>query len=115
MTLELTPTATETRGHERFGVVAQGLGRYTIDVSLPLGYESGADRHPVIVVTDGNVLFDLARVVVHGDFTRYGSPFSSSIVVGVGYPADEGDASWYARRNYDFIGPWDMTDPLGRL
>jgi predicted alpha/beta superfamily hydrolase len=114
MTLVLTPRPIDTPTHERFEVSAEGLGRYTIDVSLPPGMTEG-DRYPLILVTDGNVFFDLVRVIVHGDFARLAPPVPKSIVVGVGYPADEGNASWYARRNHDFVGPWDMTDPLGRL
>jgi predicted alpha/beta superfamily hydrolase len=37
-----------------------------------------------------------------------------AVVIGIGYPADEGGASYYARRNYDFYGPWDMTDQIGQ-
>ncbi len=114
MTLSLTPLPIDTHTFERFEVDAEGLGRYTIDVSLPPGAKEG-ERYPLIVVTDGNAFCDLVRVIVHGDFARLAPPVPKSIVVGVGYPADEGSASWYARRNYDFVGPWDMTDPLGRL
>jgi hypothetical protein len=66
-------------------------------------------------VTDANYLFDIARYTMHGGLSRVATLFPPSLVVGVGYPADEGDASYYARRNYDFHGPWDMTDKIGQL
>src|SRR5262245_60342039 len=99
---------------EQFEVAAEGLGRYTIDVALPQGHERGDSTYPVILVTDANILFDMVQVVAQGRFQE-GNLLPPSILVGVGYPADEGLASWYARRNHDFHGEWDMTDPLGKL
>jgi predicted alpha/beta superfamily hydrolase len=103
-----------TYSHDEFEVVAAGLGRYTIDVSLPREAQTGGAKFPVILVTDGNILFDIAQTVMHGRATSLGSFLPPSIVVGVGYPADEGPASYYGRRNFDFHGNWDMTDPVGR-
>ena len=100
---------------EHFDVTADGLGRYRIDVSLPPGHDQSGTRYPVIVVTDGNILFDMVHTVVHGRFTNLGNTLPPSIVVGVGYPADEGTTSWYGRRNYDYTDAWDMTDPLGKI
>lgn len=114
MTLNFQPQPIEQHNHERFEVFAEGLGRYVIDVSVPQGYQQIERRLPVILVTDGNILFDIVQVLVHGGFARQGSLLPPSIVVGVGYPADEGNAGWYARRNFDFHGPWAMTDPLGQ-
>jgi predicted alpha/beta superfamily hydrolase len=105
----------DVRDHHRFEVAAEGLGRYTIDVSLPAGHERSGARFPVILVTDGNILFDLVQVLVHGSFARLSTTLPPSIVVGVGYPTDEGNASWYGRRNFDFHGPWDMTNALGGI
>jgi predicted alpha/beta superfamily hydrolase len=51
---------------------------------------------------------------MHGRFASVAPVIPASIVIGIGYPADEGMASFYARRNYDFHGPWAMTDPLGQ-
>ena len=95
-------------------MTAEGLGRYTIDIALPAGHERGDAKYPVILVTDANILFDMVQVVAHGRFQE-ANLLPPSILVGVGYPADEGMASWYARRNADFHGEWDMTDPLGRI
>jgi predicted alpha/beta superfamily hydrolase len=111
MTLEFQPKPARHPTHEEFEVVAEGLGRYTIEVSLPPGHETG--RYPIILVTDANILFDLTQVLVHGRSARMMSAIPRSILVGVGYPIDEGGASYYARRNYDFHGEWAMTDPLG--
>src|SRR6185295_4595652 len=88
--------------HEQFEVESEGLGRYTIDVSLPVGHEQTGAKLPVILVTDGNLLFDIVQTQVHGRFSRMGTLLPPSVVVGVGYPADEGNASFYARRNFDF-------------
>ena len=106
---------TSRGGHyDRFDVTADGLGRYTIDVSLPRGHDQPGARFPVILATDGNLLFDMVQVAMHGGFAVAGGMLPQAIVVGVGYPADEGMAGFYSRRNYDFHGPWDMTDPLGQ-
>jgi predicted alpha/beta superfamily hydrolase len=114
MTFDFQPKPAETLNHDRFEVFAEGLGRYTIDVSLPAGYRQSAAKLPVILVTDGNVLFDIAQPILHGGLTSMGSTLPPSIVVGVGYPADEGNASYCARRTFDFYGPWAMTDPVGQ-
>ena len=100
---------------EQFDVTADGLGRYRIDVSLPPGPDSGGPGFPVILVTDGNILFDIVHTVVHGRFTALSTTLPPSIVVGVGYPAEEGTSSWYGRRNYDFTDDWDLSDPLGKI
>lgn len=106
---------TSTKRHEQFEVMAEGLGRYTVDVSLPLGYDPNSGvRYPVVVVTDGNILFDVAQVALHGWFASMGGMLPPVVIVGIGYPADEGMAGFYGRRNYDFHGPWAMTDPLGQ-
>jgi len=113
MTLDFRPERAETQNHHRFEVSAAGLGRYAIDVSLPPAADKGDAKYPVILVTDGNILFDMVQVMMHGGFARFGTLLPPSILVGVGYPADEGRASYYARRNFDFHGAWPMTDPLG--
>lgn len=102
-----------TNAIDQFELSAEGLGRYTIDVSLPPVVTPGV-RYPVVVVLDGNLFFDAVQVAVHGRMARTSSFMPPAIVVGVGYPADEGFASFYARRNFDFHGPWPMTDPLGQ-
>src|SRR5215471_1413853 len=114
MTIEFDPKPASTNRHDQFEVVADGLGRYTIDVSLPVGHDRRDARFPIVLVVDGNLLFDVAQVAMHGGFASVGGMLPASIVVGVGYPADEGMASFYSRRNYDFHGPWAMTDPLGQ-
>lgn len=115
MSLEFEPRPAATRNHDQFEVVGEGLGRYTIDVSLPLGHEGSGARYPVVLTTDGNTLFDVVQTVAHGRFTGMSPAIPPAILVGVGYPADEGMASWYGRRNYDFADEWAMTDELGRI
>ncbi|MBK8647488.1 MAG: hypothetical protein IPN16_13260 [Gemmatimonadetes bacterium] len=114
MALTLKSQPIETPSLHRFEVCADGLGRYTIDVSLPRGYEQSDTAYPVVLTTDGNILFDIVQVQLHGGFAQQQTALPPSILVGVGYPADEGSASWYGRRNFDFHGPWDMSNPLGQ-
>jgi predicted alpha/beta superfamily hydrolase len=113
--LGIAPAPYQPVRHDQFEVQATGLGRYTIDVSLPLAAADGSQKFPVILVTDGNLLFDLAQAIANGRAGALASPFEPHIVVGVGYPADEGAASFYARRNFDFHGEWDMQDELGQI
>lgn len=115
MTLDFRPRSIEARNHHRFEVDAEGLGRYTIDVSLPFGDHPVGTRFPVILVTDANLFFDVVQPIVHGELAKQVGLLPPSIVVGVGYPADEGNASFYARRNFDFHGQWDMTDTPGQM
>ncbi|MBS0412640.1 MAG: alpha/beta hydrolase [Proteobacteria bacterium] len=98
---------------QRLEVNAPGLGRYVIDVSLPEGVDPG-ERMPVIVLLDGNLLFELGRAVLHNRIGSLGSRMPPSVIVGVGYPEDEGLSGFYARRNHDFHEAWDMNDPMGR-
>jgi hypothetical protein len=113
--IDLEPQPATTTNHHQFEVTAEGLGRYSIDVSLPAGYQSSGRKYPVVLAVDGNLLFDIVEVTMHGRFASMGSALPQSIVVGVGYPADEGMAAFYSRRNYDFHGDWAMTDPLGKI
>ena len=107
-----TMTAPATFGDiHRFEIAAAGLGRYEILVGVPPGYEQSETRYPLIYVTDGQLLFwstlGAVKLLTLG-------VLPPAIVVAVGYPADEGTAGWYARRNFDFTpGPWEMSDDLG--
>jgi predicted alpha/beta superfamily hydrolase len=95
-------------------VSTEGLGRYVIDVSVPARRRDG-ERFPVILVTDGNWHFEMVQAAVHGGFVAYVSHLPPCIVVGVGYPADEGAVGHYGRRNFDFHGDWDMADEVGQV
>lgn len=112
--VDFTPAPAHSRNHDQFEVQAEGLGRYTIDVSLPLGHDTSGQKYPVVLVTDGNLLFDLVQVTLHGRMSGSMAFIPPCVVVGVGYPADEGMASFYARRNFDFHDDWEMVDPLGQ-
>ncbi len=114
MSLTLTPIDVPRGNQHRFEVTCEGHGRYIIDVSLPQGYEKGGRQLPVVLVVDGNLHFDRLQVELHGSMSAVGSLIPPSIVVGVGYPQDEGFASFYSRRNFDFHGSWDMSDDLGK-
>jgi predicted alpha/beta superfamily hydrolase len=114
MTLEINPKPFQPSNHDRFEVEAEGLGRYVIDVGLPPGGVAEGEKLPVILAVDGNLFFEIVQPIVNGSASAMAPLLPRSIVVGVGYPADEGFASFYARRNFDFHGDWDMTDPLGQ-
>lgn len=113
MTFDFNPLPLSLGNRERLEVSAEGLGCYTIDISLPEGL-SPKDRLPVILVLDADILFDVTWAIVHNGIASMGSRLPPSIIVGVGYPADEGFASFYGRRNFDFHEQWDMTDPMGQ-
>ncbi|MBM4187016.1 MAG: hypothetical protein FJ206_06855 [Gemmatimonadetes bacterium] len=114
MTLAFEPRPYRPANHDQFDVMAEGLGRYRIDVSVPRGHREGGTRYPVILAVDGNLLFDIVHTVAHGRFAGAAPVLPPSVLVGVGYPDDEGFASFYARRNSDFHDDWAMTDPLGQ-
>ena len=116
---KIDPKPASAGNHDQFEVVADGHGRYVIDVSLPAKIEPGV-RLPVVLVVDGNYFFDTVQVAVNGLFAEetasLGRHFMpASIVVGVGYPKSEGTLSTVIRRHYDFYDPWDMQDALGRF
>lgn len=113
MRLDIHPQPAVRRKHDCFDVEAAGLGRYTIDVSLPAHVPDG-ERLPVILAVDGNLLFDFVQAVMHGNFATVSGMLPPAVVVGVGYPASEGFASFYGRRNFDFLEHWDMCDPMGQ-
>lgn len=114
MALRLSAT-TPTSNGTAFEVDVPGLGRYDIQISLPAGYHDSAASYPVIFVLDGNLFFDTVHALVNGGGVFQQGLMPSCIVAGIGYPAYEGMASYYARRNYDFYGPWEMTDQVGQL
>jgi predicted alpha/beta superfamily hydrolase len=114
MTFQIQPKPFQPTNHDRFEVEAEGLGRYVIDVGLPPGGAADDEKLPVVLAVDGNLFFEIVQPLVNGSATAMAPLLPRSIVVGVGYPADEGFASFYARRNFDFHGEWDMSDPLGQ-
>jgi predicted alpha/beta superfamily hydrolase len=115
---KIDPKPAPARYHDQLEVVAEGHGRYIIDVSLPARIEPGA-KVPVVLVVDGNLHFDSVQVAVNGLFAEetnsLGRGFMpASIVVGVGYPKSEGLLSFMVRRTFDFYDPWDMEDAVGQ-
>jgi predicted alpha/beta superfamily hydrolase len=112
MAVSIEPKPYKPLRRDQFEVRADGLGAYTIDVSIPPNVPAGS-RLPVILAVDGNLIFDFVHAVAHGGFSEMAPAVPPSVVVGVGYPAAEGFASFYARRNFDFHGDWDMRDRVG--
>lgn len=115
---KIHPKPAPVLGHDQFEMKAVGHGRYVIDVSLPPNIEPGA-KLSVVLVLDGNLHFDLVQAIVHGRqataVSELGLTFMPpSIVVGVGYPKDEGFLANIVRRGFDFHDPWDMEDLIGR-
>jgi predicted alpha/beta superfamily hydrolase len=93
-------------------------GRYVIDVALPQERQPD-EKFPVVLVVDGNLHFDLVNTIVNGRHIAFcnemGAAFMPpSIVVGVGYPKDEGLTGFIVRRSIDFHDPWDMQDAIGQ-
>lgn len=77
---------------------------YEIEAALPASYHVTPEKHyPVLWVTDGNWMFQLAvgllNVLVMGGLAP------EMIVVGVGCPAAAGAAEWSRRRRIDFYPP----------
>ena len=66
MRITVDPRPAPVVNHDQLEVEAEGLGRYTIDVSLPLGYGATDASYPLVVVLDGNLLFDKVHVEVNG-------------------------------------------------
>ncbi|MGO4258840.1 hypothetical protein [Marmoricola sp. RAF53] len=58
MSIELEPAHVPTQQRARFAVTAEQLGRYQIDVPLPVDYSSSTRDYPVIVVLDANDRFE---------------------------------------------------------
>ncbi len=115
----IDPKPAPSGRHDQFEMVAEGHGRYVIDVSVPAKIEAGA-KLPIVLVVDGHYFFDNVQVAVNGRFAEelasLGRHFMpASIVVGVGYPKSEGTLSTVVRRNYDFYDDWDMEDDVGRF
>jgi predicted alpha/beta superfamily hydrolase len=74
---------------------------------------------PVILVVDGNWYFDFVQMIMHGRQAKMASElgdafFPPSLIVGVGYPDDEGKVSNAVRRCYDFHDRWEMSGVVGR-
>ncbi len=96
----------------RFETFAQGLGRFDVLVGLPADYATSTARYPVIYLTDAPqffwTLFGIMRFLGMG-------VVPPAIIVGIGWPADEGMSGWGARRHHEFTPPWDMTDELGTI
>jgi predicted alpha/beta superfamily hydrolase len=116
---KIDPKPAPPAPHDQFEMVAEGHGRYVIDVSLPAKTQAGA-KLPVVLVLDGNTHFDVVQAIVNGlqaeVMSGLGLGFMPpSIVVGVGYPRSEGFLKTLVRRGFDFHDPWDMEDTLGRL
>jgi uncharacterized protein len=58
---------------------------YIIQVALPSGYSSSQKSYPVLYVTDGDVLFGMARGMAIEGWMRLGNDIKDIIVVGIGY------------------------------
>lgn len=89
--------------------------RYDISVALPASYTTSGRRYPVLVVVDGDQLFELA-VRIARNFAMAGE-VEELIVVGVACPAAEGFHEFVRRRHYEFSPPGRYTfdNPLIRL
>jgi len=58
---------------------------YVIQVGLPRGYSDSKKSYPVLYVTDGDVLFGMARSIAVDGWMRLANVIKDIIVVGIGY------------------------------
>lgn len=86
-------------------IAAPKLGwSYEVDVALPRSYKtSSAAKYPVLWVTDGPQMFDLAVSLTNGLALDNQGP--EVIVVAVGCPVEAGSLEWVRRRNLEFVPP----------
>ena len=86
-------------------VRAEKLGwSYEVDVALPASYHTAkTTRFPVLWVTDGPQVFNLAAGVANG--LAVGGVAPEMIVVAVGCPVETGVLEWSRRRNIEFVPP----------
>lgn len=110
--LEIDPKPAALPEIHRFETFAEGLGRFDILIGLPADYATSTDCYSVIYLTDAPqffwTLFGIMRFMGMG-------VMPPAIIVGIGWPEDEGMSGWGARRHYEFTPPWDMTDELGMI
>ncbi|MGZ6018205.1 MAG: alpha/beta hydrolase [Phenylobacterium sp.] len=86
-------------------VRAEKLGwSYEVDIALPASYHaSQSARYPVLWVTDGPQVFNLAAGIANG--LAVGGVAPELIVVAVGCPIEAGALEWGRRRNIEFVPP----------
>ena len=96
----------------RRSITSSKLGwSYEIDIALPESYRRSKDRkYPVLWVTDGPQMFNLAVGITGG--LAVGEQAPEVIVVAVGCPVEDGALDWIRRRNIEFVPPgaeyyWD--------
>src|ERR1035437_10005745 len=72
---------------EQFSITSKYVAGedYIIQVGLPTGYSSSQKSYPVLYVTDGDVLFGMARGIAIEGWMRLGNDIKDIIVVGIGY------------------------------
>lgn len=75
---------------------------YRLFVSFPSGYSGSEDRYPVLYVTDANWIFS-------SFLRRHGLPIPPMMVVGIGYPTDDG-AEIFRIRARDFLPTKNQED-----
>lgn len=75
-------------GSERLLMRSQSNGiEYQLDIALPAGYATSADRYPVFYILDGNMAFATATDTYRG--YRITGTVPAMIIVGIGYPEDD--------------------------
>lgn len=72
---------------EQFSVTSKYVEgeTYVIQVGLPANYSSSLKTYPVLYVTDGDVLFGMAKDIALEGWMKLGNDIKDIIVVGIGY------------------------------
>ena len=86
---------------------------YLIQVGLPIGYTSSQKSYPVLYVTDGDVLFGMAKGIALEGWMRLGNDIKDIIVVGIGY--GQGMEVLLNKRARDLAPSKDTIWAMGKL
>ncbi len=72
---------------EQFSITSKYVAgeNYIIQVGLPSGYSSSQKSYPILYVTDGDVLFGMAKEIALEGWMRITNNIKDIIVIGIGY------------------------------
>lgn len=99
---------------EQFSIISKYVEgeTYVIQVGLPSGYSSSQKSYPVLYVTDGDVLFGMAKGIANEGWMRLGNDIKDIIVVGIGY--GQGMDVLWKNRARDMTPSKDTLKAMGK-
>jgi uncharacterized protein len=99
---------------EQFSIASKYVAgeNYIVQVGLPSGYYSSQKSYPVLYVTDGDVLFGMARGIALDGWMSLNNEIKDIIVVGIGY--GQGIDVLLQKRARDLVPSIDTVWPIGR-